>query len=624
MLKKYLLVVFFSLFVLFILPKNVLASGEFIIDSEVSYIFTEDGKAKVIHKNTLENSFPTLYAKSYTLKLENINAQKVKAFDNNGNLKVNENNEGDIRTIDVKFEDTLLGKGAKREFTIEYDITDLADRTGNVWEIIIPKLQKDSAYRNYEVEVITPKAFGDIAYISPDPKSKSETTINNVYIFTKESLIESSISMGFGEFQVFDYSLNYHLENPLNDQAETEIAVPPDTAFQKVFILNVEPKPENIRLDDDGNWIAKYILKPRERIDVALSGVVQIFAQPKDFIKPTKANLDSNLLPSAYWQTYDEKIKSLSKSLSNPTNIYSFVTKKLVYDYERVKPNVERLGAVKALQSPENAICMEYTDLFITLARASGIPAREINGYAYTENPDIQPMSLVSDVLHSWPEYWDKNKELWIPIDPTWGSTTGGLDFFNKLDLRHFTFVIHGTDPSKPYAPGSFKLGPNPQKDVFVSFGKLPVKRESHVEITSKQSKLIPIPNIELDISIKNNGPVAIYTLRPEIYFNNEIQKVNEIEYLLPFSDTSLNLSIPFSFLALNTPDEIKVAVNSSEIVIKNIKSQVIIFSLVLLFIPIVLILSVIIIRSKILKRKEVKNKSNEYNKANIKKEIIK
>ena len=179
----------------------------------------------------------------------------------------------------------------------------------------------------------------------------------------------------------------------------------------------------------------------------------------------------------------------MALELKTPEAIYDYVVKTLKYDYSRVRANVERLGALAALKSPNTAICMKFTDLFIALARASGIPAREINGYAYTENPQIQPLSLVADVLHAWPEYYDKEEKVWIPIDPTWGSTTGGVDFFNKLDLRHFTFVIHGKDSVKPYAAGSYKLGTNPQKDVFVSFGSLPEVRFSSIQILGEFSQ---------------------------------------------------------------------------------------------------------------------------------------
>jgi transglutaminase-like putative cysteine protease len=63
--------------------------------------------------------------------------------------------------------------------------------------------------------------------------------------------------------------------------------------------------------------------------------------------------------------------------LKTPENIYKFVTNNLSYNYYRVKPDVERLGAKDALANPDEAICTEFTDLFITLARSAGIPARE-------------------------------------------------------------------------------------------------------------------------------------------------------------------------------------------------------------------------------------------------------
>ncbi len=29
-------------------------------------------------------------------------------------------------------------------------------------------------------------------------------------------------------------------------------------------------------------------------------------------------------------------------------------------------------------------------------------------------------------------------------IDPTWGATTGGVDYFETLDFDHFAFVVKG------------------------------------------------------------------------------------------------------------------------------------------------------------------------------------
>src|SRR5690606_17741822 len=220
------------------------------------------------------------------------------------------------------------------------------------------------------------------------------------------------------------------------------------------------PKPSNISLDTDSNWIAEYEMSPRQRIDVTAKGRVEIIAVPRPYINVSPQTLEANLAPTEFWPSDDPEIIKLAKSLGTPEAIYKYVVNTLHYDYGRAKPNVERLGAKKALQNPNSAICTEFTDLFITLSRAAGIPAREVNGYAYTENPDIEPISLVADVLHAWPEYWNEEARTWIPVDPTWGATTQGVDYFNKLDLRHFAFVMHGVSDTKPFAPGSYKLGP--------------------------------------------------------------------------------------------------------------------------------------------------------------------
>ena len=112
------------------------------------------------------------------------------------------------------------------------------------------------------------------------------------------------------------------------------------------------------------------------------------------------------------------------------------------------------MGALSALNNPTSAVCLEFTDLFVALSRAAGIPAREIDGYAYTNNAHDRPLSLTEDVLHAWPEYYDFDKKAWIMVDPTWGNTTGGIDYFNALDFDHIAFVIKGENSGYPIPAG--------------------------------------------------------------------------------------------------------------------------------------------------------------------------
>lgn len=381
--------------------------------------------------------------------------------------------------------------------------------------------------------------------------------------------------------------------------SQTEIALPPDTAFQKIYFSKIEPKPDNIHIDQDGNWLATYTLKARERVDVEVSGSVQIFASFRPFPKPDNEVLSENLKDTEFWQVNNPKIKALAAQLKTPKAIYDYVSRSLTYDFSRVQPNVQRFGAVKALENPNTAICMEYTDLFVAIARAAGIPTREVDGYAYTENPELEPLSLVADVLHSWPEYYDSDKGAWIPIDPTWGSTTGGVDFFDKLDLRHFAFVLHGSDAVKPYPPGSYKLGANPQKDVFVSFGKLPDSRETKPAISIQPVRNIPFLNLIYKVSIYNPGPSGLYSLYPTIYFDGQEASRDFIEALPPYSKYEFNLSIPFSVLGKDTPRVVEVSVDGTNLEIPTNKNQVLLNSLMALCAIFVLIIVGVLIKLK-------------------------
>lgn len=603
--RKILLAVFVTLLFFFSSYSNVLAQSEFIVDVKVDYDVQQNGITQVTHTITLENAFSNLYATSYVLSLENINPQNVRAYRGSKTLALSETKQGNTTTLKVEFDEAVVGKGKSQTFNIAFEEQSFATKTGEVWEISIPRLSQKDSFRSYNVNLLVPTSFGNEAYISPNPKVKEKVGTKLIYRFDKEMVAETSMTVGFGQFQIFSFTLKYHLENPLARSAMTEIAIPPDTAFQKVYYQEINPKPDNVLVDGDGNWLAQYDLKARERVDIVAIGTVQIFASPRSFPSPNSDTLKQNLKTTEYWQVEDEEIQALAKRLATPKSIYNFVTNNLNYNYDRVRPNVTRYGAKKALANPDEAICIEFTDLFIALARAAGIPAREVNGYAYTENPEIQPLSLVADVLHAWPEYYHSEKNVWIPIDPTWGSTTGGVDFFEKLDLRHFTFVIHGQDASQPYPPGSYKLGPNPEKDVFVSFGQLPSERESKPEIVAEVKSVFPLTSSKVSIKIKNPGPIALYNLTPTVYFDN--QKVNSsfVSVLPSYGVSEMKTSIPFSFLGTKTPNQIIIVAGNSSLNLPSNKNQVIIYNLLILFLLFATLVMAVILRLKRINLKE-------------------
>ena len=83
--------------------------------------------------------------------------------------------------------------------------------------------------------------------------------------------------------------------------------------------------------------------------------------------------------------------------------------------------------------------CTEHTQLFVNLARAAGMPAREVMGWVYDGTNKLMP--------HAWAEVAvntvDENF-LWIPVDPTWNivNPTNLIkaieyeSFLNKFSLK--------------------------------------------------------------------------------------------------------------------------------------------------------------------------------------------
>ncbi|HEX5964358.1 MAG TPA: transglutaminase domain-containing protein, partial [Pyrinomonadaceae bacterium] len=71
--------------------------------------------------------------------------------------------------------------------------------------------------------------------------------------------------------------------------------------------------------------------------------------------------------------------------------------------------SVARAGAAETLATRE-ADCSEFSQLYVSMARSLGLPARIVSGLAYSGN---------SFGGHAWVEVWIGE---WIELDPTWGT----------------------------------------------------------------------------------------------------------------------------------------------------------------------------------------------------------
>lgn len=526
MLKKLLPIIILFLSGL-IYPKSIFAQN-FTFDYDVTYEVSEDGITQVLYNVTLINLKTEIYAQNYVLIIASENLTEITAYDIFSVLKPEVTKEGGQTRIQVNFETPVVGTNQKLPFTIKFKTKDLAVQKGRIWEILIPGVEIGPETQNYDIRLLVPKSFGQSAYSSPQSK--------NFGIWTLPEHQGQGISLAYGEFQAYDVRLKYYLENTQNTSFVKEITLPPDTPYQSTIIKRISEMPENVIADTDGNYLAQFLLNPNDTKDIEVEAQVFTFMEAQQNTTLTTAQIQTYTQMQDFWQLSGANA-DLAAQLTTPKSIYDYVVKTLTYDYEQVTQGTVRQGADGILNSQDGAVCLEFSDLFVALSRAKKIPARAIHGYAYTTNSRIQPLSLTADVLHAWSEYYDEQKQAWISVDPTWGNTTKGVDYFSKFDFNHIALAVLGQNSDYPYPAGAFRRQ-DEKKTVFVDFAKDIYPKELALEAQAVIPTLISGTENKAYIEIKNTGNTAQF-----------INKLNIDSYSYAATVT-INVAIPpFGFI---------------------------------------------------------------------------
>ena len=564
--KKLLAFLFYLLFFLSFTTR-VFADSNFSTDYNVSYNVASNATTHVTLDAVLTNLTDRYYASSYDIQLGFKNIENVAVKDDSGPIlsKITKSAKGN--TINLNFNSPPVGLNRKINFTISFDTPEVAQNYNNVWDINIPGISSKNDFSSFNVTVIYPQFLGKPTFIKPYLLSQTTLPSGNRLSFSKNDLGTSGISIAFGSFQVYNFALKYHIENSNLYPIKTEIALPPSTNYQDISIESINPKPEDVLLDKDGNWLAQYVLSSSKVETVDVLGKAKVYINPKISIQD-QSNLKKYLKPQPYWNTGDPKIKELANRLKTPYAIYQYVVSTLNYDFSRVETSSPRLGGAKVLNNLNSAVCLEFTDLFISIARAAGIPAREVDGFGYTNNTSQRPLSFITDILHAWPEYYDYDKNTWVMIDPTWGNTTGGVDYFNTLDFDHIAFDIKGQDSAYPIPAGGYKLSVDKDtKDVDVVIGSAfdPKPPSIKSEIIANDTYIAGLP-ITGSIKVSNISSTIIKNQMINIQSDdllpkNQIKSVNTIP---PYGYELIPFEFNKTFLLTNTKDTIKITLNKN------------------------------------------------------------
>lgn len=496
---------------------------------------------RVTHHIVVTNTQPTQYLARYGISVSSPDIRQVRVTSNDQVIQPEVVTSNGLTTIGISFPDQVVGEGQARTIDISYLHPDAAIASGKVLEVSVPKVDGAENYAQYTVVLLTPSSYGLPTRITPT--KYTSVTDKGALITTLPITNGQGVTALFGSEQLFQINIEYDLRNPSQNTSLAQITLPPDTNRQTMYYQQLTPQPLELQTDPDGNWIATYQLPAQSDLTITAKAIAHLTLDSQRL--PTqKAPSQQLTTEQPFWDLSHTQIQHTASSLTNIRAIYDFVVDTLEYDYSQQEVDVPRLTASQALSETDRATCEEFTDVFVTLARAKNIPARRITGYAYTRNQTLRPLATQnSDILHAWPEYFDQAAQEWFPVDPTWEKTTGGVNYFDLFDLNHITLAIQGHSSTLPYPAGaSFNDGPE-RKLIEVNFAnQLPdIRPNWQTELTPLRIASIPIPG-RYQLRITNPTGKAWYTVSVAAQYSNAAAptKLANLEVILPYQSITI------------------------------------------------------------------------------------
>jgi hypothetical protein len=266
---------------------------------------------------------------------------------------------------------------------------------------------------------------------------------------------------------------------------------------QTTFDLSTDPNYNALITDPDGNEIAIFYFSkvPAGRIvTVRMDYTIKI--ENNDIsVDPAKVSADYSKdteLVKGYLgnegglNINNESIRSASAQIvqkeENP-----YLKGKAIYDYICRNISYENVEDVSGWQAPDVTLrikrgnCNAITKLFISLARASGLPAREVVGVVFC--PTVSEKKSIADSSHAWAEIYLPGYG-WLPVDATFGISQKDkyYCFNNTTHIKEVYGQLVSRNPGSLYRGSSIE-GRTYSTAQNLSFGK---KATIEIDLVSK------------------------------------------------------------------------------------------------------------------------------------------
>jgi len=470
----------------FVLPgQNPVLAKDFDVVITRDFHIDDAGKITVTETHKITNNSTTEYISKSNqdiFQISHLKSMTAQLKDSVATAKITSDGKELSYTTEYKNESAFLtvdfpkavGIGNSLEFTLQYQNFGLIEKTGALYDIYISGLSADAVNETgkqslvYDTNVyINNAAFPEQNFIMPSPVETTQQDNNYTkYYFNQQSLVGQTIWIQRGTKQFYQFKITQQvLGNPSNSnnlgiQDEYKIIIPRDIAnaeiYQKVYFDSFSPLPTQIEEDSDGNVFAYFNMPSNQGGEISITGYAEVgvtgakvTADNSGSMSDYRQNEIQYLLKAApYWEVDAPEIQSAAAEIKGDitnvnelyTKTYNWVVSKINYSEVKRFGLNERLGALATLKQGAG-VCMEYSDLFLTLSRAQGIPAKAVFGYGY--DPMI---SNTDQEAHQWVEVLVPGMDKWLDLDVTWGASgqaaVGGY-------LNHFYTHVASTGPEQ-------------------------------------------------------------------------------------------------------------------------------------------------------------------------------
>ncbi|MEM2678944.1 MAG: transglutaminase domain-containing protein [Candidatus Hadarchaeales archaeon] len=439
---------------------------------------------------------------------------------------------------EITFSTRWIETGREYTIRISYVLTKWAKVAGGSYIVSFWGLKEF----DFDCQQFLIKVYGPPGYV-PFLCDLSATSFRSPPSFLYSTTISRGRSFAgltaiFSKRTFYSISLDYEINADVRNLSLDVILVNPYVEWQFSSLVSADPMPSEVFFDKDGNLhgVFKFV-NPEEvfRLRIQLFFDVSVYdpeitSENVEGIFEIPPELAEFLLPTEWWPCDNPTILSIveqmtqmeSNSFLLASAIMKFVEDRLSYQQQEV-----RRGVFWSLESGIGD-CSEYTDLFITLARASGLSARALYGWAYTTE-NFSPHAFAEIYLPM---------VGWQPVDPSWGDSHG--DYFCRLDSSHIVRSRRGVNDSESWINVKY-VGKSVQISEKVSEVKILSPAEAaqlyvqsartHLEIARNLARenrelLAKISEAELELALAEialNFDATVHHAKRSVELSNEV-----------------------------------------------------------------------------------------------------